>query len=63
MPLPPPHFNIQFFGGQLSNQVATRHFVGLDPATIDWVYIIEARRHATKKEIAALCAGKPVKVD
>jgi hypothetical protein len=38
-------------------------FVGLDPATIEWVYIIEARRHATKKEIANLCAGKPVKAD
>jgi hypothetical protein len=49
--------------GKLSNQVATRHFVGLDPATIEWVYIIEARRHATRKEIANLCAGKPVKVE
>jgi hypothetical protein len=63
MPLPPPHFNVQFIGGTLSNQVATRHFVGLDPATIEWVYIIQARRHATKKEIANLCAGKPVKVE
>ena len=60
MALPPPHFNIQFLGGKLSNQVVTRHFIGLDPATIEWVYIIEARRHAMKKEIAALCAGKPV---
>ena len=53
---------ITFFGGKLSNQVATRHFIGLDPTTIEWVYIIEARRHATKKEIANLCAGKPVNV-
>jgi len=63
MPLPPPHFNVIFIGGTLSNGIATRHFVSLDPKTIDWVYIIEARRHATKKEIANLCAGKPVKVD
>jgi hypothetical protein len=58
MPLPPPHFNIKFIGGKLSNLVATRHLIGLDPQTIEWVYILQERRHATKKEIAALCAGK-----
>jgi len=52
MPLPPPHFNIKFIGGQLSNHVATRRVVGLNPAHIEWVYIIQAKRHATKKEIA-----------
>jgi uncharacterized radical SAM superfamily protein len=48
----PQHFNIRFTGGQISNRVGTRHIVGLDPATIEWVYVIQARRHATKKEIA-----------
>jgi hypothetical protein len=37
MPLPPPHFNVMFIGGTLSNQVPTRHFVGLDPATIEYL--------------------------
>jgi hypothetical protein len=59
----PPHFNIRFLGGQLANRVGARHFIGLDPATIEWVYAIQAKRHATKKEIAALCAGKRVKVE
>jgi hypothetical protein len=63
MPLSPPQFNIKFLGGQLSNQVATRHFIDLDPARIDWVYIIQAKRHATKKEIGSLCAGKTIKVE
>jgi hypothetical protein len=62
MPLPPPYFNVFFVGGQLMNHVATRHLVGLDPKAILKVYIVDLRRDATPKEIAALCAGKPVKL-
>ncbi len=29
---------------------------------IEWVWIVQAKRYATKKEIANLCAGKPVKI-
>jgi hypothetical protein len=63
MPVAPPWFNIRFLGGQLSNRVGTRHFVGLDPASIEWVYIVLAKRYATKKEIADLCAANPVKIE
>ena len=62
MPVAPPWFNIRFTGGQLQNRAGTRDFIGLDPKAIEWVYIVLAKRNATKKEIAALCAGKPVKV-
>jgi hypothetical protein len=61
MPVPPPHFNIKFHGGQISSRVAMCHFIGLDPKTIEWAYIVRAKRRATKNEIADLCTDKPVK--
>lgn len=61
--LPPPHFNIKFKAGLLQTWVATRDFKGLDPGTIEWVWIIQPKRYATEKEIKALCAGKPVKIE
>jgi hypothetical protein len=51
MPLPPPHFNVKYIGGTLSNRIATRHFIGLDPKTIEWVYVVQAKRYATRKRL------------
>jgi hypothetical protein len=36
----------------------SRQFVGVDPKQIEWVWIVEAKRHATPKEIADLCKRK-----
>jgi hypothetical protein len=55
MPLPPPHFNVMFIGGTLSNGIATRHFVNLDPKTIDWVYIVEASDTRPKRDRGLMC--------
>jgi hypothetical protein len=63
MPIAPPWFNIRFVGGLLRNKVGKRDFIGLDPRTIEWVYVIQGRRRVTDKEIAALCAGEPVEIE
>jgi hypothetical protein len=52
------HYNIQLTGGALWNWVTARYFEGLDPAQIEWVWMVEARYHATRREIKHLCAGK-----
>jgi hypothetical protein len=33
------------------------------PKTIEWVYLIQGKRRVTDKEIALLCAGKPVEIE
>ena len=63
MPTAPPHFNVRFVGGPLRNKVSKRDFVGRDPKTIEWVYLIQGKRRVTDKEIALLCAGKPVEIE
>ena len=63
MPTAPPHFNIRFVSGLLRNKVSKCDFVGLDPKTIEWVYLIQGKRRVTDKEIALLCAGKPVEIE
>jgi hypothetical protein len=52
MPVAPPWFNIRFVGGLLRNKVGKRDFIGLDPRTIEWVYVIQGKRRVTDKEIA-----------
>ena len=60
MPVAPPHFNIRFVSGLLRNKVSKRDFIGIDPKTIEWVYVIQGKRRV---EIALLCAGEPVEID
>jgi hypothetical protein len=63
MPVAPPHFNIRFKAGLLRNKVSKRDFIGLDPKSIEWVYVIQGKRRVTDKEIALLCSGKPVEIE
>jgi hypothetical protein len=63
MPIAPPWFNIRFKAGLLRNKVGKRDFIGLDPKTIEGVYVIQGKRRATETEIAFLCAGKPVEIE
>jgi hypothetical protein len=44
--MPSPHFNIRFLR-PISNSVARRHFIGLDPKRIEWVHIVQTKRHAS----------------
>ena len=50
----------KYKAGGLCNRVTARHFVGVEPKTIEWAWIVEANRYATPKEIADLCKGKPL---
>ena len=54
------HFNVMHKGNILSNRVTARHFVSVKPEQIEWAWIIESKRYASPKEIANLCAGKPL---
>jgi len=63
MPIPPPWFNIRFKAGLLRNKVSKRDFIGLDPKTIESVYVIQGKRRVTEKEIAVLCAGRPLEIE
>jgi hypothetical protein len=49
------HYNIQYKSGSLVNRVTVRGFEGLKPSDIDWVWIVEEKRHATSHEIKKLC--------
>ena len=52
------HYNIHLMGGRLLSRVTSRYFEGLRPEQIEWVWMVEARYHATRREIKHLCAGK-----
>ncbi len=47
----------KYKNGALCSCVVARHFVGVDPKLIEWVWIVEQKRYATPKEIADLCKG------
>ena len=49
------HYNARYVGDMVINRTTARHFAGVDPKTIEWVWIIESKRYATPKEIASLC--------
>ena len=56
------HYNVRYIGDMVCNRKTARHFEGVKPDQIEWVWIIESKRYATPKEIADLCKGKPLKV-
>jgi hypothetical protein len=51
------HFNVRYKTGALDHRVGARHFKGVDPSQIGWVWIVESNRRATDDEIKQLCAG------
>ena len=55
------HYNVRYLGDVVCTRVTARHFEGVKPDQIDWVWIVEAKRYAAPKEIADLCTGKPLK--
>ena len=62
-PLPGAFYlHVKYKAGGLCNRVTARHFVGVDPKTIEFVWIVHASRFATPREIADLCARKALKV-
>ena len=48
-------YNIHFKNGSLANRVTERALSGLRPVDIDWVWIVEERRRATREEVIKLC--------
>jgi len=51
-------YNVQFVSGALLSRATARHFEGLKPEEIEWVWMVNAERRATPEEIKKLCAGK-----
>ena len=51
-------YNVQFVSGNLLSRATARHFEGLKPEEIEWVWMVNAERRATPEEIKKLCAGK-----
>ena len=50
------HYNVQYKNGPLYNRVTARDFAGVDPETIEWVWIGEMARKATETEVSDLCS-------
>ena len=52
------HYNVRCCGDVVFNRVTARHFKELTSDIIEWVWIVEQKREATKAEIKKLCAGR-----
>ena len=51
-----PCFNVKLFNsGALLNRVTVRDICGLNPADIEWLWIVQEMRNATPEEIRKLC--------
>lgn len=50
-------FNVRYKDQSLDLRVRAQFLKGIAVAEIDWIYIIDAKRHATPEEIKRLCAG------
>lgn len=51
------HFNVYYQGSGIDHRVGPREIKGLDPVTIEWIYIVEQTRRATAEEVKQLCKG------
>jgi len=46
-------YNIQLVGGGLLSRVTVRYFEDLRPDMIEWVWMVNAKRRATDKQLCA----------
>jgi hypothetical protein len=49
------HFNVCYQGGAVQARATAPAFAGLDANIIEWVWVVEQKRYATREEILTLC--------
>jgi hypothetical protein len=51
------HYNVRFISGATATRVTERVLREIKSDQIEWIWMVEARRYATREEIEWLCRG------
>jgi hypothetical protein len=51
------HYNVRFISGATATRVTARTLREIKSDQIEWIWMVEAQRRATREEIERLCRG------